>query len=66
LAIYNWDKAERVEVTVQPFLRSGEAFRLMDPKDFFGKPVFEGKCEGDVVRVHIKGEFAVFVVLKGG
>jgi len=66
LAIYNWDKAESVEVTVQPFLRSGEAFRLMDPKDFFGKPVFEGKCEGDVVRVPVKSEFAVFVVVKGG
>jgi hypothetical protein len=66
LAIYNWDKAESVEVTVQPFLRSGEAFRLMDPKDFFGKPVFEGKCEGDVVRVPVRGDFAVFVVVKGG
>ena len=38
----------------------------MDSKDFFGKPVFEGKCEGDVVRVPMKGEFAVFVVVKGG
>ena len=66
LAVYNWDKAESVEVTAGPFLRSGEAFRLMDPKDFFGKPVFEGKCEGDIIRVPVRSEFAVFVVLKGG
>ena len=66
LVFYNWDKAESVEVTVQPFLRSGEAFRLMDPKDFFGKPVFQGKCEGDIIRVPVRSEFAVFVVLKDG
>jgi hypothetical protein len=66
LVIYNWDKAESVEFTAKPFLRSGEAFRLMDPKDFLGKPIFKGKCEGDTVRVPVKSEFAVFVVVKGG
>ncbi|MCK4294766.1 MAG: hypothetical protein KAY65_16310 [Planctomycetes bacterium] len=64
LVIYNWDKAESVEVAAKPFLKSGETFRLMDPQDLFGNPVAEGKCAGNAIRVPVKGEFAVFVVLK--
>ena len=64
LAVYNWDKAEAVKVEAKPFLQNGETFRLIDPQDFFGNPIFQGKCRGDTIRVPVKGEFAVFVVLK--
>jgi hypothetical protein len=66
LAIFNWQQAKQVQVPVKPFLKPGDAFRLMKPEDLFGKPVFEGACKGETITVPVDGEFAVFVVLKGG
>jgi hypothetical protein len=65
LVVYNWDKAETIEVRAVPFLRDGDSYRLMDPQDFFGRPVAESRCRGETIRVPVKGEFAVFVILKG-
>lgn len=64
LVVYNWDKAENVKVRAKPFLKKGDSFRLMDPQNFFGGPVAEGKCHRDVIHIPMKGEFAVFVVLR--
>ncbi|HUT36370.1 MAG TPA: hypothetical protein VNE39_22980 [Planctomycetota bacterium] len=64
LAIYNWDGATEVQVPVAPFLKPGDAFRLYDPKDLFGKPVLEGKCGGENISVPVSGEFAAFVIFK--
>lgn len=64
LVVFNGAKAPEVTVEVSPFLKPGETFRLMDPKDLFGRPVFEGKCDGEVMRLPVKGEFAVFVMLR--
>ncbi len=38
----------------------------MNPKDFFGKPVQEGRYEGKPIEVPVSGEFAAFVVLRDG
>src|SRR5262249_21162278 len=64
LAIFNWEKKERVEVDPAGFLKAGDTYRLMDPKDFFGKPVLSGTCDGKPIQVPMTGEFAAFVVLK--
>jgi hypothetical protein len=64
LAIFNWGKSEKVEVTVKGFLKDGDSFRLMDPEDFFGDAIVQGVCRGDSIEVPVKGEFAVFVVLR--
>ncbi len=64
LAIFNWNRAASVSVDVSGFLKPGEAFRLMDPLDFHGKPVVEAKCDGKTINVPVAGEFAVFVMLK--
>lgn len=64
LAVYNWSRAESVEVNVASFLKNGELYRLMNPQDFFGQPIARGECEGETIRVPVKGEFGVFVVLK--
>jgi hypothetical protein len=64
LAVYNWEKAENLEVKARPFLKDGDSYRLMDPQDFFGSPVVEGRCKGDIIRLPVKGEFGVFVILK--
>ncbi|HZO90505.1 MAG TPA: right-handed parallel beta-helix repeat-containing protein [Chthonomonadaceae bacterium] len=64
LAIYNWDKAPVVPVKAGSFLRKGEAYRLMDPRDFYGKPIAEGVYDGKALPAPVKGEFAAFVLLK--
>ncbi len=65
VVVFNGAKAPAAAVDVSAFLKPGEAFRLMDPKDFFGKPVLEGKGAGKAVAVPMRGEFAAFVLLKG-
>jgi hypothetical protein len=66
LAIYNWDMAEKVRIETGSFFKDGETFRLMNPQDFFGKPVMQGKCSDNTIDVPVKSEFAVFVILKIG
>jgi hypothetical protein len=66
LVIYNWDQTELVTVAVEPFLADGKGFCLMNPQDLFGNPVALGKCKAGTISVPVNGEFAVFVVLKGG
>ena len=53
------------EVKVAPFLKAGDRYQLLDPHNFFGKPLFAGKCQGEMMSVPIKETFAAFVVLKG-
>lgn len=64
VAVYNGAKAAEVEVPVGTFLKPGDAFRLMNPFDLFGKPLVEGKCEGETLKAPISGDFAPFVLLK--
>jgi len=64
LIVYNWDKAKNVKVPAKSFLKNGDSFRLMNPQHFFGSPVAKGKCYGDAIQVPVKGEFAIFVLLR--
>jgi hypothetical protein len=63
LAIYNGARASEVSV-VSGFLKPGERFRLLNPKDFFGKPLVEGTASSEPIRVPMSGEFAAFVLIK--
>jgi hypothetical protein len=65
LAVFNWAGAGDVEVPACAFLKPDEAFQLYDPKDFFGRPVHEGRCAGASFRVPMTGEFGVWVVIRG-
>lgn len=66
LAVFNWDKAPKVTTSFAGFLNAGQSFRLMNPKDFYGKPVFAGKASPTgTAAVPMKGEFAAYVVWKG-
>jgi hypothetical protein len=64
LAIYNWGKRSLVPVTAGSFLKKGEAYRLMDPRNFFGKPIATGIYDGKALPAPVGGEFAAFVLLK--
>jgi hypothetical protein len=62
LAIYNWDRAEAVDVEVGGFLRDGEAAVLLDPVNPFGDPVATAVCRNGRIRVPTQDEFVVFLV----
>lgn len=65
LAVYNGAKAAEVICDASPLLKPGDRFRLLDPKNFYGKPVGEGTATGEGISVPMSGEFAAFVILKG-
>jgi hypothetical protein len=64
LAVLNLGKLPVVNVAAGEFLKAGQKFRLMDPTDFFGKPVMEGVYDGKAIKLPMKGDFAAFVLLK--
>ena len=64
LTVFNWNKTPEVEVDVSAFLKPGERFRLLDPEKLYEKPVFEGTCGGQKVKVPMAGEFGVWVVVR--
>lgn len=53
-----------VDVDVSTFLGVGDEYRLLSPRDVFGKPVASGKCNGKTIPVPVAGEFGCFVLMK--
>ena len=64
VAIFNASKAPECRINVAKLLKPGDGYRLMDPKDPFGRPVLEGACDGERIAVPMGGEFAAFVLFK--
>jgi hypothetical protein len=64
LVVLNWTQQAVVSVDASAFLKINEKYRLITPRDFFGKPVLAGNYEGRPLRVPVPGEFAAFVLMK--
>ncbi|MGA2618347.1 MAG: right-handed parallel beta-helix repeat-containing protein [Thermoguttaceae bacterium] len=64
VVIFNWARQARVAVDPGPLLSPAAAFRLIDPRDFYGPPVQAGKYNGKSIEVPAPGEFTVYVLLK--
>ena len=64
LAIFNWAKRPTVLVPLGTFAKSGDGYRLMNPRERFGQSVAEGTYDGKAIRVPVEGEFAAMVVVK--
>lgn len=64
VAIFNWARQPDVEMPLATFLATGEGFRLMDPRDFFGQPVLSGTFDGKPIRVPMANQFAAFVLVR--
>jgi hypothetical protein len=62
LVIYNWDKAETVDVDAGRFAKDGDVIELFDPKDPFGNPTATPTRRNGIIRVPIHEEFTVFLV----
>jgi hypothetical protein len=65
LALFNWGATKVVAVNPEPFLKRGDRFRLMNPRDFYGKPVLEGVYTGTPIAAPVAGEFAAYVLFRG-
>ncbi len=65
LAIFNWTKQPAVELKPASFLKRGDRYRFIDPRDFFGKPVTSGTFDGRSIRLAVEGEFTALVMLRG-
>jgi hypothetical protein len=66
VAVFVWGKKSNVDLPVEGFLRPGDKYRLLSPRDFFGKPMAAGTVEGTSIAVPMAGPFAAAVLLKGG
>jgi hypothetical protein len=65
VAVFNASRSPEHRINVASLLKPGDSFRLMDPKNLFGKPILEGRCETEFISAPISGDFAAFVLLKG-
>jgi hypothetical protein len=64
MALLNGDAKPETAVDFGSFLRPGDRYRLMNPRDFYGKPVLEGTYRGKPVTIPLNGEFVAFVVFR--
>ena len=51
VAVYNWDKADYVEIDLSGLLKSGQSYKIVSAQDFFGPSVAEGTYDVQPVRV---------------
>ncbi len=64
VAVYNGARQPMILLRPDDFLARGDQFRLMNPRDMYGKPVVAGKYRGGAIRVPMQAEFAALVLLK--
>jgi hypothetical protein len=62
VVVYNWDRAETVEVDAGGFAEDGDVIELFDPQDAFGNPAATSARRNGIIRVPIHAEFTVFLV----
>ena len=64
VVIFNWQRAGSVQVDFQGVIGPNQPFRLMDPKAFYGTPVFQGMTDASGrASVPTPAEFHVWVAL---
>ncbi|MCU0913791.1 MAG: right-handed parallel beta-helix repeat-containing protein [Planctomycetes bacterium] len=61
IVIYNWAKAEAVEVPAPGFVKDGDAVELLDPEDPFARPVLTATCRNSAIRIPVPHEFAAYL-----
>jgi hypothetical protein len=64
VAVLNWGKRPETPLDLGGFLRTGDRFRLLNPRDVYGPPVLSGVYQGGPVLAPVAGEFAAFVLVK--
>ncbi|HYF48608.1 MAG TPA: sigma-70 family RNA polymerase sigma factor, partial [Planctomycetota bacterium] len=49
ICVYNWTQKKNVSIDVASFLKRGTRYEIRSALDYFGKPVWEGTCEGSTI-----------------
>jgi hypothetical protein len=55
VTIYNWDKADAVDVKLTGVLTAGQPYELRNAQNFFGPPVLTGVYDGTPLHVPMTG-----------
>jgi hypothetical protein len=66
VAMFNGAARTSMAVDPAPLLQPGMTFRLLNPRDFYGKPVLSGTYHGKPIDVSIQGEFSAYVLVRDG
>lgn len=64
LILFNWEQKPQMKAQLGHFLKPGDSFGLLNPRDVYGKPVAAGIYDGKPIALSMTGEFAVFVLIK--
>jgi hypothetical protein len=64
VALFHGARQPAVELPLDSFLKPGDGFRLLSPRDFYGKPIQSGRFDGSPIRLRVDGEFTALVVLR--
>jgi hypothetical protein len=66
VAVFNWTNLPAAAIKPGDLLAKGDRFVLLEPKDFFGKPIAMGLYDGQAVTMPLKGEFTAAVIINLG
>jgi hypothetical protein len=55
IVIYDWDKAESVNVDVHTVMNTGAAYEVRNAQDFFAPPILSGTFDGRPLQLPMKG-----------
>ena len=61
--VLNWTKNPTVSLELGHHLETGDSYRLMSPRDIFGKPVVTGVYDGRSIAIQVPSEFGVYVLM---
>ena len=64
LIVFRWENDESVRIDTADFLKKGDAFRLLNPRDLFGKPILEGRFDGTPISLAQNEQFGAYVLLR--
>lgn len=61
--VLNWTKNPTVSLELGHHRETGDSYRLMSPRDMFGKPVVTGVYDGRSIAIPVPSEFGVYVLM---
>lgn len=62
VAVFNWDRAETVDIDVRGVLEIGDEYRLVSAQDVFGEPLLSGRYGGGPLRLTMQPHSAAVPV----
>jgi hypothetical protein len=63
VVVLNWPKKPMVDLLPASFLKTGDSYKVVNPRDFFGEPIVAGTFTGQPIRLPMSGDFGAFVLL---